>query len=315
MKISIITPIYNNSVTLEKSLTAIINLKTDYLLKIIVVDDGSTDNSFAIAQDMSQKHENILIIPKKNGGEASALNEGLKYCTGNYIATIEGDVEPEPAWLEKIMPEFSNSDVAGVGGYLVTPKTDNWIARLAGYEIELKLQSNKKYVPHITSANAIYRSEIVKNFGYNEKLINASLDVDLNEKIIESGKKLVFIKEAKVIHHYKTNIFSYFKRQFLYSFFRPCQKKIILYPYDKFLKYNVLACGLTLLSFVLLFVNYKITIICLFLCFLLQLPYTIKLLFTKKDLALIFYPFLIILRNWLAFIGVGMGFIYKLRIK
>ena len=180
-EISFITPVYNNASTLQKSLEAMLAQNTKRPFEIIVIDDGSTDDSAKIALSFSEKYNNVKVISKENGGEASALNAGVKEASGKYICIAEGDDELEPDWIEKNMVEFEDPQVMGVGGHLVTPREDAWVARIAGYEVEHKLDKNEKYVSHITSANAIYRAEIFGEVGtYNEKLINSCLDADVN---------------------------------------------------------------------------------------------------------------------------------------
>src|SRR3989338_6059070 len=174
--VSFLMPSYNNEATVVNSIQSVLNQKTDLKFEIIYVDDGSTDNTYYLAEKFLKGYSNIKLIQKKNGGEASALNEGLKYCSGKFIAIVEADVEIEDKWLEKVMREFTPSPhlppqvgeekgggyIAGVGGRLVTPENSSWIAKIAGYEIESKFETKERYANHITSANAIYRAEVFK---------------------------------------------------------------------------------------------------------------------------------------------------------
>lgn len=89
-KISIIIPVYNGSKNLERCLDSII--KQDYRdLEIIVVDDGSKDNSFEIISDYALKDERIIPVHKKNGGVSSTRNKGLDIATGDYIQFVDVD--------------------------------------------------------------------------------------------------------------------------------------------------------------------------------------------------------------------------------
>ena len=95
MDVSFLMPSYNNEATVVNSIQSVLNQKTDLKFEIIFVDDGSTDNTYSFAEKFLKGYENIKLIQKKNGGEASALNEGLKYCSGKFIAIVEADVEIE----------------------------------------------------------------------------------------------------------------------------------------------------------------------------------------------------------------------------
>lgn len=92
--ISCIIPMYNSSKTIIRALDSI--RKQTYqegVLQIIVIDDGSTDNSIDLVQDFKRTYStvNITLLKKENGGVSSARNEGLKYAKGNYIAFLDSD--------------------------------------------------------------------------------------------------------------------------------------------------------------------------------------------------------------------------------
>ncbi|MBI3582634.1 MAG: glycosyltransferase [Nitrospinae bacterium] len=311
MDISFLMPSYNNEATVVKSIQSVLNQKADLKFEIIFVDDGSTDNTYYLAEKFLKGYSNIKLIQKKNGGEASALNEGLKYCSGKFIAIVEADVEIEDKWLEKVIKEFVDEKVVGVGGRLVTPENSSWIAKIAGYEIEGKFETKEKYSNHITSANAIYRAEVFKEVGsFNENLVNAVLDSDLNRRIIEKGYKLIYSKDASALHHFKPTFKGYLKRQYSYARYR-VHERLALYPADRFLALNVFICGLSALSLLLIPFIAWLPAALLSLSILLQFPTTFKLLKMKRDSVLYLYPFIIVIRNIVGVFGYGIGVINK----
>lgn len=89
-KVSIIVPIYNVERYIERCVTSLIN--QDYAnIEIILVDDGSPDNSAAIIDNLCQRDKRIRIIHKENGGVSSARNAGVNAATGDYIMFVDGD--------------------------------------------------------------------------------------------------------------------------------------------------------------------------------------------------------------------------------
>ena len=86
--VSIIVPIYNRELILEKCVDSILN-QTYKKLEIILVDDGSPDNCPKICDDYAKKDERIKVIHKKNGGLSSARNAGLEIAKGDYISFID----------------------------------------------------------------------------------------------------------------------------------------------------------------------------------------------------------------------------------
>lgn len=90
MKISIIVPIYNVESYLDACIASIVN--QDYKnLEIILVNDGSPDNSLEIATQWAEKDSRIIIINKKNGGLSSARNAGIPVATGDYLLFVDSD--------------------------------------------------------------------------------------------------------------------------------------------------------------------------------------------------------------------------------
>lgn len=319
-EISFITPVYNNASTLGKSIEAMLAQSTKRSFEIIVIDDGSTDDSAKIALSFSESHKNIKVISKENGGEASALNVGVKEASGKYICIAEGDVELEPDWIEKNIKEFDDPQVMGVGGHLVTPRNDPWIARIAGYEVEHKLDKNAKYVSHITSANAMYRAEIFEEVGtYNEKLINSCLDADVNLRIIDKGYKLVYNREAKALHHYKTTLFGFMNRVYYYARYRPHLQSTDLYERDMMVSVQVFLAMFFLLSMPLIPfmppVTYYISPAILCFATLLLLPTSLKFSLQRKDWVMLLYPVVVICKSFFGLFGYGIGVLQKLRGK
>lgn len=90
-KISIIVPIYNVEKYLSKCLDSLVN-QTLQDIQIILVNDGSTDNSTKIAKEYQAKYsEKIIYLEKENGGLSDARNFGLKHATGEYISFVDSD--------------------------------------------------------------------------------------------------------------------------------------------------------------------------------------------------------------------------------
>lgn len=88
--ISIIVPVYNVENYIQKCIDSILN-QTYKFIEIILVDDGSTDNSSKICDTNQKKDKRIKVIHKKNGGLSSARNVGIKHATGKYLTFIDSD--------------------------------------------------------------------------------------------------------------------------------------------------------------------------------------------------------------------------------
>lgn len=121
-KISIIIPVYNEQDTIIPILTKIQKQKIDNVeLEIIVIDDGSTDNSLKLLKNNSHLYSS-LIQQKSNTGKGGAVREGLRIATGNYILFQDADLEYDPSEYEKLLMPIKkfNADLV-IGSRLIAP--------------------------------------------------------------------------------------------------------------------------------------------------------------------------------------------------
>ncbi len=114
MKISVIVPVYNIAEYLPKCIDSIL-AQTYPDFELILVNDGSTDQSGAIAADYAHRHpDKISYISRDNGGISAARNTGLKVARGEYIAFVDSDDTVEPTMLETLLTlaEQHDADLA-----------------------------------------------------------------------------------------------------------------------------------------------------------------------------------------------------------
>lgn len=169
--ISVIIPMYNSKDTIVSTLDSIKNQTyLNNILEIIIVNDGSTDNSLEIVNAYQNENKNlpIIVIDKKNGGVSSARNIGMKSAKGNWIALLDSDDEWLPQKTEiQLNTITSNSEIDFLGGDI-----DNKGLKILWRKIDSLYKANVKDVcikmfPQ-TSA-AIFKKEIFDKIGgYDE---------------------------------------------------------------------------------------------------------------------------------------------------
>ncbi len=109
MKISVIIPVYNVYDYLDKCLSSLTN-QTDTNFEVIIVNDGSTDDSQKIIDKYVSENANMHSYIKENGGLSSARNYGLKKATGDYILFLDSDDYYELNTIETLKKEAQNGD-------------------------------------------------------------------------------------------------------------------------------------------------------------------------------------------------------------
>ena len=125
-RISVIVPIYKTQKHLHKCVDSIL-AQTHRNLEVILVDDGSPDESGAICDDYAKKDSRIRVIHKPNGGLSDARNAGLEICTGEYIGFVDSDDWVGPTMYEVLLSHLLRFDadmsVCFLARYVATWRT------------------------------------------------------------------------------------------------------------------------------------------------------------------------------------------------
>lgn len=168
--ISVIIPLYNGSQTIEKSLVSVKNQTWKGDFEIIVVNDGSTDNSKAIVEDFINKNPNlhIILLNQENGGVSKARNTGLKLAKGEHIALLDSDDEWLPTKIERQMKYLSDDRLK------IDFITTLWNDEKIRFPYSIEAQNNlvkitlRKLLLKITgqTSTALFKRKILDNTGF-----------------------------------------------------------------------------------------------------------------------------------------------------
>ena len=110
IKISVIIPIYNMEKLLNRSLDSVMN-QSYQNLEIVLVDDGSIDNSGTICDEYAQKDKRIIVIHKKNEGVAQARIDGFNRSSGELVTFIDSDDYVDLNYIEKLVSPFEQNEI------------------------------------------------------------------------------------------------------------------------------------------------------------------------------------------------------------
>lgn len=197
-KISIIVPVYNVEKYLSKCIDSILNQSfKDF--ELILVNDGSTDNSGKICDEYKKNNTNITVIHKKNGGLSSARNTGLSICKGEYIAFIDSDDYIHPKMFEVL---YNNlilyaADISICDYERVIEKTENKVEEINNIVVKqydnieaierLYTEDNAKF---IICCNKLYKRELFNNIKFENGKYHE--DEYIIPKILYKCKKVIF---------------------------------------------------------------------------------------------------------------------------
>lgn len=204
--ISIIVPAYNEAKVIEDSVKSLLRL--DYPnYEIIIVNDGSTDNTHGVAEKMVGFHSGkyapvrVSLINKENGGKSSALNAGIQFSQAEFVLCMDGDSALSSQTLRYGARHFRNPKIGAVAGNVKVLNATKMITNLQSLEYVEGLnmvrtsQSHLKMVNIIPGPIGIFRKQAIMDAGWYASDTYAE-DADLTLKIRQAGWQIVYEPKA-----------------------------------------------------------------------------------------------------------------------
>jgi glycosyltransferase involved in cell wall biosynthesis len=190
--VSVIIPCYNSSKTIKNCLTSVLN-QTYPVVEIIVVDDGSTDNTLELINQIEKENSTniqICVITQKNSGPSVARNNGIKHSNCEWIAFLDSD----DMWMERKLEAqidilISNPDVSMVSTFTnLTFNNENLIKTV---NLNTLLLNNC-----VTTSSVLVKTKILKEYLFDESMKYSEdyklwLQISLKNKILIIQKSLV----------------------------------------------------------------------------------------------------------------------------
>jgi glycosyltransferase involved in cell wall biosynthesis len=204
LKISFTIIAYNECKTIRDTITSVLRQKdlSNYEYEIIVVNDGSKDNTAEIVKDMNKREKRIKFVNIKiNKGRGYARYTCVKKATGDIIVFIDGDIILSNFWLRRIIRQLKSVDATG--GIAMPDADVSYIYKL--------LQFKLKPIPHtagLTGSNSAYRKEIF-DYVKLQKNMRAGYDTYLSLEIKKAGFEAKIVPNLYVEHRENTNFFKY----------------------------------------------------------------------------------------------------------
>jgi len=204
--VSVIIPAYNAEETIKQCIEGILN-QTYKNIEVIVIDDGSMDNTAKIAATLKCK----LIKLNENIGYVNVLNLGLKSAKGRYIYIIDSDCVPEKDCIEWLMNSFSKTkDIGVVGGTCVIPPDYKNINALA-YDVAERFKDiqnvGERCVPYLSGSNLCIKREVVNKVGEFNKNFVSHCDFEFTFRAKQKGYSVLFQPNAVSYHYNCRTIF------------------------------------------------------------------------------------------------------------
>lgn len=218
-RVTVVVPAFNAAATLPLCLRAL--AAQDYprdRYEVIVVDDGSTDDTAAIAAAAG-----VQVIRQANAGPAAARNAGIAAAAGEIILFTDADCSPLPDWIRQMVAPLANDEIAGVKGSYRTRQREV-VARLAQCEFEERYDrlERRPTIDFVDSYAAAFRAEVLRRAGgFDPAFPHANNeDVDLSYRLARLGYRFVFNRRAMVYHRHVASWQGYFRLKIRRGYWR-----------------------------------------------------------------------------------------------
>ena len=203
-RISLYIPCYNGAAYISSCLDNVFR-QSRIPDEIIVIDDGSTDDTLEIVSHFPVK----IVSHKENKGLAAARNSGVRSATNDLVASLDADCVPRRDWLENLLPCMTGQGVAGAGGRLLERNSsslpDGWRTLHMIQHRGPDLISNSDF---LFGHSTVFRKSALLEVGlYNEHLRTNNEDEYICQRLLGAGYSLVYQPTA-VVEHLRTDTLS-----------------------------------------------------------------------------------------------------------
>lgn len=179
MIISVVIPVFNSSDTILAALESVRNQEPSASLEVIVVDDGSTDESVKIIQDFAKEYPDftLRLIQQENGGVSKARNTGLKAATGDFIAFLDSD----DYWLPKKTRRQLTFLQDGTADVVLALRNDDRLSCPYVVRSDFAKVTVKRLLTRVVgqTSTAIFRREVFERIGFFREEQRYSEDANL----------------------------------------------------------------------------------------------------------------------------------------
>ena len=219
--VSIVIPVKDRAEELERCLASLANL--DYppeKIEIIVVDDGSSDDSPLVARRFG-----AFLVPSGGTGRgpAAARNVGARAAGKELLAFIDSDCTASPRWLRELIPAFNDARTAAVGGNVAGMCTSSGVDRYEAVMSSLSLGSRERFGSsgddtfYLPSCNLLLRRTVFLGVGGFVDSMHVGEDVDLTWRLRDGGWTIAYLPKGTVFHEHRSTLRSFMSRRYDYG--------------------------------------------------------------------------------------------------
>ncbi len=221
--VSVLIPAYNEAENVRATILSVLQ-NTRQPDEIIVIDDGSTDETFARAEEMQAKYPGIVrVITQRNAGKSQALNNGLRHATGEVVVAIDGDTVLDVECIDAVVRPFAEPRIGATAGKIVPANTDTMMEKYQHLEYMVGQNIDKQVVSALGSVNIVpgavgawRRDAVLAAGGYSTDTLVE--DQDLTLALLGMNYGVVYVPDAIAYTEVPRTVRSFYTQRFRWTY-------------------------------------------------------------------------------------------------
>ena len=219
--VTVVIPAYNEEAGIEPSVRSI--CASRHPVRVIVVDDGSTDSTAAIVWRLTNELPGVRLISKVNGGKPSALNMGLAATRTDLVVMVDGDTVFEPSTVGNLVRPFTDPTVGAASGNAKVVNRRGLLGRwqhieyVVGFNMDRRWYDLAGCMPTVPGAVGGFRTDALRRAGGVASDTLAE-DTDLTMSLGRAGWRIVYVEDARAWTEAPQTLGSLWKQRYRWSY-------------------------------------------------------------------------------------------------
>jgi peptidoglycan-N-acetylglucosamine deacetylase len=222
-EIAVLVPAYNEEAVIAKTVQALLGSTISGRLRIIVIDDGSSDRTAEVVRTQFAHADNVQFCSKPNGGKAAALNYGIQQTNAEVIVCIDGDTILLPDAIEHLVRQFADPAVGAVAGAVYVGNQKNLITRFQALEYTMSQSLDRRAFDNFNAIGVVpgaigawCRQAVIDAGGYSSDTL--AEDADLTVSLERRGWKVTCEPRALALTEAPETLREFLKQRFRWMF-------------------------------------------------------------------------------------------------
>jgi peptidoglycan-N-acetylglucosamine deacetylase len=222
-EIAVLVPAYNEETVIAKTVQTLLGSTISGMLRIIVIDDGSSDRTAEVLRTQFSHIDNVQLCSKPNGGKAAALNYGIQQTDAEVIVCIDGDTVLLPDAIEHLVRHFADPAVAAVAGAVYVGNQKNLITRFQALEYTMSQNLDRRAFDNFNAIGVVpgaigawRRQAVMDAGGYSSDTL--AEDADLTISLERRGWKVTYEPKALALTEAPESVRGFLKQRFRWMF-------------------------------------------------------------------------------------------------